>query len=325
MGRLRNNLVISLANLTVELDLLRRRRGGLLGWGGGRVNVHGANRPDRRVVFEEGMLCNLLKFQSLLRVGLQQFGYKILCDSREALRPLDTEVKNVFKELSLRAAFERRVTRKQLEEKYAKIPNIKRLVVARLLDHLGSQVLRRTTVGKSLPGLVEEVGPAEVGQLNSTIGIKQNVLRLNVTMNDGWLHRVQVHTRRNHFAKILRGNSLRESSLSLQQTVDLAFGRELKDEVEGLVVFVMVVKLHNVLLVKLVHDLDLQLDLLNQVVLNDLRLVDDFDGVDILGYFVSHLVNFAEAADTDVGVGERLKVITATLALFSPDHRWRQK
>ena len=79
----------------------------------------------------------------------------------------------------------------------------------------------------------------------------------------------------------------------------------------------MVVQLDDVLIVQLVHDLDLKLDLLDQVMLNNFGLVDNFDGVDVLGVLMAHFVYFTKAANTDVRVCKRLEVVFATLTLLS--------
>ena len=62
----------------------------------------------------------------------------------------------------------------------------------------------------------------------------------------------------------------------------------------------MVEQLNHVLVVQLVHDLNLKLDLLNQVVLNDLSLVDDLDSVDIFRLLVAHFIHLSEATYADV-------------------------
>ena len=62
----------------------------------------------------------------------------------------------------------------------------------------------------------------------------------------------------------------------------------------------MVVQFDNVPIVELVHNFNLKLDLLYEVMLNDLGLVNDFDGVDVFGKFVAHFVNLTKAAYTDI-------------------------
>ena len=104
----------------------------------------------------------------------------------------------------------------------------------------------------------------------------------------------------NDFSDELGSDSLGESALTLESGVNLALGGKLQDEIERVVILVVVKELHDVLVVKLVHDLDLELNLLDEVVLDNLGLVDDLDGVNILGHLVAHFVNFSKATDADV-------------------------
>ena len=55
--------------------------------------------------------------------------------------------------------------------------------------------------------------------------------------------------------------------------------------------------------------------------LNDLGLVDDFDGVNLLGLFVSDFVNFSKTTDSNIRIGKRLEVVAATLALLAMNDR----
>ena len=105
----------------------------------------------------------------------------------------------------------------------------------------------------------------------------------------------------------------------------MAFGSKLKDEVEGVIVFVVVVQLDYVLVVELVHDLYFKLDLLDQVMLNNLCLVDHFDGIDILRLFVAHFVDFTESTHTDIGVSKRLEIVFTALSFLTICDRWRQE
>lgn len=70
-------------------------------------------------------------------------------------------------------------------------------------------------------------------------------------------------------------------------------------------------------MVQFVHDLNFKLYLLNQIVLDYFSLADYFDGVNVLRYFMSHLVNLSESANTDIAVCQRLEVISTALLLLS--------
>jgi len=60
---------------------------------------------------------------------------------------------------------------------------------------------------------------------------------------------VQILDSLNDFSDELRGNALRESTLSLQAGVDLATGRELQNQIEGVIVFVVIVEFNDVLVI----------------------------------------------------------------------------
>ena len=172
--------------------------------------------------------------------------------------------------------------------------------MARLGDHLGCKVFWSTAIGHARPILVEEVGPAEVSYFHGALCVEQYVLGFDVSVYDWRVHRVQILDRGNNLAKILSGDTFGESSFPLEDRVDLAFWCKLQDEVEGIIILVVVVQLDDVLVVQFVHDLDFELDLLHQVMLDDLRLVDDLDGIHILGALMSDFVHLAEAANADV-------------------------
>jgi len=68
-------------------------------------------------------------------------------------------------------------------------------------------------------------------------------------MNNWRVLRVQILDSLNDFSDELRGNALRESTLSLQAGVDLATGRELQNQIEGVIVFVVIVEFNDVLVI----------------------------------------------------------------------------
>ena len=129
--------------------------------------------------------------------------------------------------------------------------------MAGLSNHLWCEVLWSAAVGHPRSVLVEEVRPAEVCYLHCAFCVEKNVFWLDVSVNNWRVHGVEVLDGGNDLAKILGGYSLRESSFSLQHGVDLALRCELEYEIERVIVFVVVVKLDDVLVVELVHDFDL--------------------------------------------------------------------
>ena len=101
-----------------------------------------------------------------------------------------------------------------------------------LSDHFRCQVLGRTAIGHSLAVFVEKVGPAEVCELHSILGVQQDILRLDVSMNNGRLLRVQILAGFDDLADELGRYSLIEPTFTLKAGVDLALRRELQDQVE---------------------------------------------------------------------------------------------
>lgn len=213
-------------------------------------------------------------------------------------------VQYVVEQYALIRSFKGRRSGQQFEQQNAQIPYVKGFVVTSLLDHLGCEVLGRPAVSLSLLIVIAElIRPAEVSQLDRTVAIKQDVLRLDVSMNDRRVETMQVLASRDHFSQILGGNTLTESAFPLDQSIDLALGRVLQNQIEAIVVLVVVVELDNVGVVQLVHYLNFELDLLDEVVLDDLSFVDHFDRIDILAHLVPHFVDFAEATNTDIAIG----------------------
>ena len=98
----------------------------------------------------------------------------------------------------------------------------------------------------------------------------------------------------------LSRDSFREPTFSFEAGVDLALRRELQNQVEGVVIFVVIEQLDNVLIVELVHDLDFELNLLNKVVLNDLCLVYNFDSINVLRLLMAHFINFTKPTNSYV-------------------------
>lgn len=85
----------------------------------------------------------------------------------------------------------------------------------------------------------------------------------------------------------------------------------------------MVVKFDDIRVVKLVHNFNLELDLLHKVVLNDFLFADNLDCIRVLAHFVAHFIHFAKSTYTDVAVCETFKVVSAALTLLSRLNGWR--
>ena len=92
---------------------------------------------------------------------------------------------------------------------------------------------------------------------------------------------MEIQTSTDHLSQVLSSQSLVQLDLSLEHGIELSLRTVLQNEIEVFVILIMVVQLHNVFVIQIVHNLHLQLNLLHQVVLNDLRLVDHLDSEDI--------------------------------------------
>ena len=118
-------------------------------------------------------------------------------------------VQNVIEQNALVGAFEGRGPSQQLEQQNAKVPNVERLIMTSLFDHLWGEVLGRSTVGLPLLIIVSElIRPAKISQLDRPVAIKKNVLRLDVPVDDGRVQTVQVLASTDHFSQVLSGNTL---------------------------------------------------------------------------------------------------------------------
>lgn len=87
----------------------------------------------------------------------------------------------------------------------------------------------------------------------------------------------------------------------------------------------MVVKFDDIRMIKLVHNFDLELDLLNKVMLHNFLFADNLDCIRVLAHFVAHFIHFAKATYTDVAVCETFKVVSAALTLLPRLNGWREE
>lgn len=301
-------MVVFLFNVTFNLLLER---------GLDSIHILGGHWSERRIGFEPGVLSDLGEGGPLSRVDLEQLGDQVFRHSREAFGPFDSEMDDIVEKFILVGALEGRTASEQLEHEDAYIPDIQRLVMSYLLDHLWRQVLGGAAVGKPPAIFVEEVGPAEVSKSDGAIGVKHNVFGLDVSVDDGRVQRVEVLNSTDDLPQVLSSQLIVEAALPLEHGVELALAAVLQNQIEIVVVLVVVVQLDDVLVVDVVHDLHLKLDLVDKVVLHDLRLVDDLDREHILRHLVPYLVDLAKAPDPDVGVSQRLEVVFPALPLLA--------
>ena len=135
--RLRNNLIVSLLRWSGQLNLLLRYFFWLLFF----WQLFSSDRSDRHVIFKPCMLRNFVELYSLRRIDFEQFRNQVFGDSSKASGPLNLVLENIAEQFVLVGTFKRRTTSQQFEEQNSQVPNIKRFIVARLLDHLGSKIL----------------------------------------------------------------------------------------------------------------------------------------------------------------------------------------
>ena len=103
------------------------------------------------------MVTDVCQLHTLLWIRLQQLRDQIFSNTRETTWPLDSLVQDIVKELFLILTHEGWITCQQFKEEHAEIPDVKRLVMAALTDHLWSEVLRSTAICHAFTILVEEV------------------------------------------------------------------------------------------------------------------------------------------------------------------------
>ena len=82
-------------------------------------------------------------------------------------------------------------------------------------------------------------------------------------MYNGWIKRVKILDRTDALPQVLSCHFLIKSALLLEQTVYLSFGTELKNKVKVFIVFIVVMKLQNMVMVQLVHYFNLKFNLLH--------------------------------------------------------------
>lgn len=116
-----------------------------------------------------------------------------------------------------------------------------------------------------------------------------------------------------------------QSAFSFQHCVKLSLCAVLQDQIKIIVIFIMVMQLHNVFMIQIVHYLNFQLYLFNQVMLNYLSLVDNFNSEHVFRYLMPHFVHFSKSTHTYVGVSQRFKIILSAFSFLSGHHRRGKK
>lgn len=87
----------------------------------------------------------------------------------------------------------------------------------------------------------------------------------------------------------------------------------------------MIVQLQNVVVVEFVHDFYFKFDLLDQIMLQYLFLVYDFNCKHIFADFVTHFVHFAKTTYANIRVSQWLEIVLPALSFFAINDRGRQE
>ena len=101
-----DNLVFNVVDIALDSDVLRLAcdfysctlglgLGACRRVGDGKCRLKCDHGSNRGVVAEPGMLANIVKLHSLLRIWLQKLGYEVLSDATEPPRPLYPLIQNV--------------------------------------------------------------------------------------------------------------------------------------------------------------------------------------------------------------------------------------
>lgn len=111
---------------------------------------------------------------------------------------------------------------------------------------------------------------------------------------------MQVLDCRNDFSHVLNCLSLTQFTFFLDQLIKLTFSTELKNQIEIIIIFKVIVEFDDMFMIELIHDLDFKFDLFYQIILNDLRFVNDFDSIHILRFLMPHFINLSKSSYTNV-------------------------
>jgi len=84
-----------------------------------------------------------------------------------------------------------------------------------------------------------------------------------------------------YFSEELSSLFLIQTAFFLKNRIELSSCTVLKNEVKVVIILIVIMKLNDVLMIEIVHDFNLKFDLLNQIMLYNLNLVDDFDGKNV--------------------------------------------
>eukprot|EP00672_Neobodo_designis_P022365 CAMPEP_0174850216 /NCGR_PEP_ID=MMETSP1114-20130205/19102_1 /TAXON_ID=312471 /ORGANISM="Neobodo designis, Strain CCAP 1951/1" /LENGTH=523 /DNA_ID=CAMNT_0016084655 /DNA_START=308 /DNA_END=1876 /DNA_ORIENTATION=- len=307
----------------VERAGLRRRggrgRGGGLGWargvlrrlarvGDGAVDLLGRRLldlpgGDERLVGvdeEPRVLHHLLQPEALRRVDDDELRDQVLRALGEVSRHAEVATLDLVEERVLVGVIEGEVAGEHHEEDDAARPRVGlEAVVPALLEHLGGDV-----VGGAAHGLEQrravgrlEVRQAEVGDLQVVVLVEEEVLGFDVAVRDAL--RVAVTHAGDKLLEEPPGGGLVEA-LGLDDAVEeLAALDHLEHHVDVVGGLHHLAQVHDVRVVEALHDGDLALELLLEVLARQLLLVDDLDGPLLARLVVGGELHLGEGAGAE--------------------------
>lgn len=182
---------------------------------------------------------------------------------------------------------------------------VNRLVVALGCDYLWREVVWRAAQGPCDVGHL--LGEAEVGDLEVAVAVEQQVLGLQVTVDD--VVRVQVVERERDFGRVELCDRIGKALALAQQAKQLAALDKVHDHVQILRVLKGAPERDEERVLDLLQHAALVVGVLDLLHLDDLRLLQHFDGVEALVVLALHEVDAPEAAgaegalDLEVGQG----------------------
>jgi hypothetical protein len=135
----------------------------------------------------------------------------------------------------------------QLIQQDAKRPDIKRVIVILILNHLWSHVFKSSTKGVSLLHVIRLNAPAEITDFNDVSFFDQDIFRLDISVNETLL--VHVVDTTAHLNEEVKGSVFGQELLLTNQVKQVAFAGVLKRQIDGGFVFETGIKSANVFVI----------------------------------------------------------------------------
>mmetsp|Transcript_76597 Transcript_76597/g.212793 ORF Transcript_76597/g.212793 Transcript_76597/m.212793 type:complete len:275 (+) Transcript_76597:309-1133(+) len=187
-------------------------------------------------LFHEGVRHGIPDHQPLRGFPLAEPGDEVARVRIVARRKAEVDGQDQLACGFLAARTEGRLPCGHLVQQHAHVPHVDALVVTGARDHLGREVIKRSAECLPLVGL-EEVRPAEVGQLDVVLAIQKNIFWLDVAVDDLLWEVVQVVQRLAGLVKESRGELRRELASRIEPVEEASTSRKLHAKIHVLAVF----------------------------------------------------------------------------------------